>query len=266
MRLFEFEEFKSPDEVYRFINANCKPYISENPRYSDDYLFRGLKRKYDSAVVIPGNKNRQPVDVPNKISLMLDKALIDAGFSAVRSNSIFATGELNEADEYSANGDIYVIFPIGNFTYTYSKEVTDLYLALPKLFKSHALEIDWYEPIKNVFEMLPNNVVDHPKQVKIYDELRNKTMSLDELFNRLSKNPDSLKRKFLNALASQSIIKQVFNNFDVPLKDSGLIDFIRENYSNTNLIDAIHSDVEVMINCDSYLAVPNDQINSVFEG
>jgi len=66
--------------------------------------------------------SRRPVDVPIDIQRAFDKKLSAAGFTALRSNSIFCSSSIAVAENY---GVPYVIFPINGFTYAWSSLTED---------------------------------------------------------------------------------------------------------------------------------------------
>jgi hypothetical protein len=68
--------------------------------------------------------NRRPMDTPNQIQNMIDGALREYGFTALRSNSIFCSGYKAAAINY---GVPYLIFPVDGFDFTWSKRFVDLY-------------------------------------------------------------------------------------------------------------------------------------------
>lgn len=69
-------------------------------------------------------ENRKSLDTPNHIQDMIDGALEATGFTALRSNSIFCSGDKRAAMNY---GVPYIIFPIDGFALTWSSNFVDLY-------------------------------------------------------------------------------------------------------------------------------------------
>lgn len=126
MRLNEINKpFDSDDinQVKEMINRKCKPFLKAS---GGNHIYRGMK---DVGNFFIGEypKNRQPKDIMPEHSLFFDKLLTQNGFSALRSNSIFVAGDELYAESY---GTVYLIFPIGNFSFTWSNIINDLYTSL----------------------------------------------------------------------------------------------------------------------------------------
>lgn len=89
------------------------------------FLYRGLNlaEEYD---VFKGRsrKNREAKDTSNKMQKAMDDLYMKAGFKALRSNSIFCSSEYNTAESY---GDVYIIFPVNGFSFTWSPKIYDFY-------------------------------------------------------------------------------------------------------------------------------------------
>jgi hypothetical protein len=87
------------------------------------FLYRGLNANADIFIGRP-RENRKAKDTSAPLHREMDKLFSAAGFTALRSNSIFCSGDINTADTY---GDLYIIFPINGFSFTWSPIVDDLY-------------------------------------------------------------------------------------------------------------------------------------------
>ena len=115
------------NKVVDFIRANCTKWLAEtnNGRYT---FFRGIRANMASyhAFTKTVRTDRQPRD---SIPLGHDtyNAMIEAvGGIADRSNSVFATSKYSEARNYGTlGGQASVIFPIGDYHYTWSKKWDD---------------------------------------------------------------------------------------------------------------------------------------------
>ena len=113
--------------VADYIKKNCSQWLNETDggRYT---FFRGLKENMASylAFVQRVRTDREPRD---SIQLGHDayNAVIEAvGGTANRSNSVFALSSYSQAKSYGApRGQASIIFPIGNYSYTWSKAWDD---------------------------------------------------------------------------------------------------------------------------------------------
>ena len=73
------------------------------------------------------DSSRLPADTPLITQSQVDDSLYQAGFKALRSNSIFCSSTIRTAREY---GSPYAIFPVNGFEYTWSSKIFDLTGAL----------------------------------------------------------------------------------------------------------------------------------------
>jgi len=103
-------------QVCKFIEEHCSEFLA-SAKAANRFLYRGIKT-YDSPSKIflgsPRN-DRRSRDTDPAVQLIVDEYLTLQGFKALRSNSIFCTGEEQNALTY---GDPYIIFPINGFEYT----------------------------------------------------------------------------------------------------------------------------------------------------
>lgn len=114
--------------VANYIQENCSKWLAETDsgRYT---FFRGIKENTEKylAFTLPVLTNREPRD---SIRLGHDayNAIIEAmGGTADRSNSVFAVSDYTTAKAYGAHpsGQASIIFPIGDYSYTWSKAWDD---------------------------------------------------------------------------------------------------------------------------------------------
>lgn len=138
MRLNELEDAyaKKPmlldyPRIVQFIQENCQPYLQANPNLRS--LYRGVP---DGPMVFtkPVRPNRRPRDSFRPVHNFMNLLIHKAGKTADRTNSVFAIGTKVDTDGTGTDmatyyGTPYVIFPIGNFHYTWSTEIKDFYVA-----------------------------------------------------------------------------------------------------------------------------------------
>ena len=84
--------------------------------------YRGYERFENLPFHRPYRANRLPKDSTNAEQQIYNAAINAAGGTATRSNSIFASGNFVQARKY---GEVYVVFPIGDFNYTYHTSIAD---------------------------------------------------------------------------------------------------------------------------------------------
>lgn len=135
--LFEDTKFITKKQIQQ-IYAECSPYFEEVG--FDFNLYRGIKQDVftantrpkqiaDSVYVMTVRKNRIPVDTPEPIHELVDNWMYKRFGEKFRSQSIFCTPYSSAARAY---GDAYVILPIGNFSYLWSRKIADLFRELNK--------------------------------------------------------------------------------------------------------------------------------------
>lgn len=87
-------------------------------------LYRGMSgRRLIAFTAIP-RSDRQPTTSDPKVQEMMDDILRAGGINALRSNSIFCSGDIQQAKVY---GHVYVVFPYDGFEFSWSEVVHDLY-------------------------------------------------------------------------------------------------------------------------------------------
>lgn len=100
----------------KYIKPTCSRSLYEMKK-ANGLLYRGMTPR---APVFAGKSrnDRMARDSIQQYITITDKMLASQGFIALRSNSIFVTGDLEMAKAY---GDgLYAIFPMNGFQYTYS--------------------------------------------------------------------------------------------------------------------------------------------------
>jgi len=104
-------------ELIQFIQTHCGNYLTHVKKVKN-WLYRGATGA--NQYIARSRDTRRPKDSSKSAQELFDDQLRVLGFTALRSNSIFATSDFYHAAQF---GDqIYVIFPLDNHsTYTYTK-------------------------------------------------------------------------------------------------------------------------------------------------
>jgi len=118
----EAAKMASPDRVAMLLQQNCKPYFAQAGWH--DALYRGIEHTLKSFDLYQNFGGRRPVTTNPKISAILDNWFLKTHGTKFRSNAIFAVGDPNVAASY---GNLYVVFPIGDFKFCWSPLVGDLF-------------------------------------------------------------------------------------------------------------------------------------------
>jgi hypothetical protein len=126
MRIYELLlENKATSKVIDLIRKNCQPFLQSNKQslLNETYLYTGTNR-WTSRVfksIVPSN--RKPKDSPRVIHNLFDNYFRQQFGIAYRSNALFTTLKSSVAENY---GNVYVVFPIGNYTILTSPMIDDL--------------------------------------------------------------------------------------------------------------------------------------------
>jgi len=149
MKIFEVIDPLNFNSIKEFIEINCSD-ILKFYKETGNMLYRGIKNNKPYLINNPV-KYRTPVDTPVNIQYIVDVKLEAAGFTALRSNSIFCFGNSYNPKFY---GRVYMVFPFNGFSYTWSLKIKDLYddYASVSMFSGKA--------IKDMENMSPKEVVD----------------------------------------------------------------------------------------------------------
>lgn len=138
----EYSNKELAEKTAEFIQKNCQPWLFES---QGGIVYRGIKYKSETMPVFVRKirTNRRPKD-SSKIVNNTFNVLIDiAGGEATRNNSMFVSGSNAMARIY---GHPYVVFPIGDFHYTWSPVFKDWFQDL--------MTGDWNESPKKSLKRL----------------------------------------------------------------------------------------------------------------
>jgi hypothetical protein len=117
----------SASEIIEVIQEQCKPWLSEVAggslrNYLQNPFYRGLRGTEPNFFYKPIREYRRPKDTLLYVHDMLVDYLKGKGAIANRDNSAFISAESDDAYRY---GDVFVVFPVGEFNYTWVKKVND---------------------------------------------------------------------------------------------------------------------------------------------
>ena len=124
------KEGKEPTlrNVLVMLYNDCKPYIHDLIKGGfqdyDNFMYSGRSETKD-IIKKSVRKNRKPKDTDEDIHDSLNREFKERFGYNVRSETIFATGSMTQANEYGNR--VYCIFPIGKYEVIWSPEFTDLY-------------------------------------------------------------------------------------------------------------------------------------------
>lgn len=112
----------SRDEVIAMIKRDCQPWIRES---KGNVVQRGQNSRGPFAR-IEVRQDRKPLDSSDEFHAQLIDGIKQQGLVANRDNSLFVTGSWSQAASFGRrHGQVYCVFPIGEFKYTWSEGFKD---------------------------------------------------------------------------------------------------------------------------------------------
>ena len=133
--LYESNSDLSLEEAVKIFHNECKPFQKEigfDGTFDFKTLKRGMKNK-PSLLIGNVRPDRKPTDTPLPIHEFMDNWFYKKFGVRFRSNAMFATKSQGRAQIY---GDVYIVFPIGEFKYCYSSTIDDLYATIANKIES----------------------------------------------------------------------------------------------------------------------------------
>ena len=132
--LYESSSDLSLEEAVKIFHDECKPFQKEigfDGTFDFKTLKRGMKNKPKLFI---GNvrPDRKPTDTPLPIHEFMDNWFYKKFGVKFRSNAMFAT----KSQSARLYGDVYIVFPIGEFKYCYSSTIDDLYATIANKIES----------------------------------------------------------------------------------------------------------------------------------
>ena len=130
-----------------YINKNCSQWYQES---KGKPLYRGFDSTgINLAFTKKVRKDRNPKDSKKRDHIAFNMLIKQCGKVANRSNALFASGDQYVASEY---GKVYVIFPIGNYNYTWHTQHDDWH------------EMPWYEYLQKKVTLPKNKMASYKKE------------------------------------------------------------------------------------------------------
>lgn len=295
MKICEIIQEDEDDEVLQeqaedFINMihrQCKPYITKNPRHDEFQLLRGyngLDFEEDKFAVLKTRMNRKPLNTPEKLHNTMIQAFIKAGFKAHRGNSLFCSGSMRLIRQY---GEPCVIYPIGDFNFSWSRSVVDFYnqwsnilysTKITNLDEIMNMDRDATKKALRITNGLIKTINNYPALYRnprraagdIDIDLTRELSPIKGALNITAKDIEQLGRyvtanftgHLVRALQSKGVHKdEILSKADFSFPE--LQSWVRENYIEDNIEEAIRLDMgsreearaEIMVNCDEAIYV-----------
>jgi len=219
------------------IRRDCKPFmdsIDNNPVYNT--LYRGLMNAEGGV----GSKRvrldgRTPMTTNEDDHNDLNKYFNEKYGHPYR-NGLFCSGNKYQADDY---GDIYVIFPIGEFDFIYNEEISDLYIAAIDRLQSYS---NWVRAAtKSGFLLQQLQIKDKENGTNLAGQFKTDTLQDDT-----------------------DLIWDLVHEFRESIPLYKILDYFEPYKTDGNMMKAIKTEHEIMMWVESYYYVRPDLVNKWF--
>ncbi len=210
------------DSIYNKLHKDCAPFFNEL-KGNKLLLYRSIKES-SLVGVRSTRKNRKPKDTGKVVHGLFDDMLDKKfGFKG-RSQAMFCSGEMDWWPESDRYGKPFTVFPIGKYKYIWSPVVTDSYSRV----SDGALGMIIYREFTKEAEKLwiPYN----EKTIKAFT-LVQYCIDITVRFNNDGELTKEERKLVVDAM------KNAVNGM---------------KYKNTDLVGAIKSKHEIMLQCDKY--------------
>ena len=132
MLIKRYKEFTEVEKFLEEIKKDCQPFLKllkENEHVQSwgnklkPILYRGIKNREGDFLKEKVRKERQSLDSGKHVDIKVMDDLFEEKFGIrPRSEGVFCSFDITQADRY---GDIFMIFPIGDFDYIINDQWTD---------------------------------------------------------------------------------------------------------------------------------------------
>jgi hypothetical protein len=122
------DKLASPARLLTLLQQNCKPFLSQAGW--NDILWRGVSDSLPSVSIQTNRPGRRPVTTNKAISKAADDWFLEHTGVRYRSNSVFTSGNPSHSASY---GEVYAVFPIGDFKFCWSPIVEDMFMMVSDL-------------------------------------------------------------------------------------------------------------------------------------
>lgn len=271
-KLFESEgpsvlDARIEPDFKQVVEEKCQPFLkaagidTSKPVRDWPVLYRGSDRFINVPYkIVPVRTDRRPRDTPKETHHKFNDIIAKAGGVANRTNSIFTSGDPSAASGYGDH--LYLVFPVGNFHYTYATGIHDWTGALNPLFSppyilpisdkkvERALNelLDLQElPWSDIVAPMVGHLRDHSTVIARHHVL---SLASHELI------PTSISHESRELLVAAWKQHRYF--WDRPEALIGDLIAPRIRADDGSLKQAIKSGVEIMIHCNEVILVENE--------
>lgn len=205
------------EEIQNFLLENCQPVLKDFQRRDSAKLPYIGKRDVVTYEVKKPRKHRRPKDTFPEVHSFFDYELYKRFNIWARSQCIFTTGNKNMASNY---GPVSVVLPIGEYEIIWNPQIEDLWTHLEDHWDVVNYIMDDFENIGDQIWFGIDS--DYPEED---DEEREQRFEV-----RLEEWKEGARE---------------------------MIDEILRDYKRGNIIEAVYSGHEIMLDCDEYVLINN---------
>ena len=205
--LYESNSDLSLEEAVKIFHDECKPFQKEigfDGTFDFKPLKRGMKNKPKLFI---GNvrPDRRPTDTPLPIHEFMDNWFYKKFGVKFRSNAMFVTKSQGSARLY---GDVYIVFPIGEFKYCYSSTIDDLYATIANKIESKLSS--HYAPLtKEKFNDFLSDDDNLKFAIDIVEKILSDSKYIDSDLEKVSYNPEIM----INCKSYLAIKSDLYDDF-----------------------------------------------------
>ena len=222
------------DRILKIIDMKCSRYLTDM-KETGLFLYRGCKSSESQGYdFFMGNshQDRIPKDSNPEIQQQWDNILSQLGIKAKRSNSIFTSGEPNQAIMY---GPKYIIFPFNTANFSWSKTQSDLVLNenTLKQFNKITLSNEQESTIETHLDLI-TKLESELHHRSLNNILSNREYALLNRYTKLESNmiqlvKDTNQRSIKHVVDTlRAVIFYVSNDGDLVLQLTLILDFMQE--------------------------------------
>lgn len=114
------------DNILSKINNECKPFLKEL-KGANKFLYRGTRPFDDDIEKKIVRTDRKPKLIEKELHNKLDEYTKKKFGWHMRTEGLFTTNNIRTAKNFSVDGNVVLVFPIGKFEYMYYSDVEYLY-------------------------------------------------------------------------------------------------------------------------------------------
>lgn len=142
------------------VSTQCRPYLQSHQTFPSEPLYRGVKNNSDSPFIFKQVRHdRAPKTTVISIHQLANQ-WFEQQFGIPFRSAINGTGDFRFASDY---GDVFQVFPTGDFKFCWSPKVRDFVTIESRVAKETKIMIDDAPTLSSVFTVLdvPANQLSH---------------------------------------------------------------------------------------------------------